>query len=287
MKSVLPRHKVSLVSDCGLKTREISSVSVGQLPVTYAHQDDYYIFGLMEKGQATYELDFSQRTIYPGQLLLIQPGQVHKFGSSQFYEGFALIVDSSYVDKCYTCLFQDVAFSGIEVDVPSECQLELRMLFDLIRKYIPLSESEADKRETYQRIARSLAEAFVGLVAACATSALSLSDRKENRRLEIVRTLNQLLNEHIAINRSPSFYAGLMHISPVYLNEVINDICGVSTSQYIRNMFILNAKRLLAYTSLSVKEIAAQLGVDDSAYLSRIFTSAVGVSPVKFRQNLK
>lgn len=287
MKAVLPQHKVSFVDGYGLRTREISSESVAQAPVGYAHQDDYYIFALMEKGEGIYELDFSLRTISAGQLLVIQPGQVHRFVSSQFYEGFALIVDSSYVDKPYGPLFEDVAFSGAEVEVVSERRKEFRLLFDLIRKYISSSECEAGNGEIYQHITRNLAEAFVGLAAACVTSALALSDRKESRRLEIVRTFSQLLNEHIAVNRRPSFYAGLMHISPVYLNEVVNDICGVSTSQYIRNMLILNAKRLLAHTSLSVKEIAVQLGVDDSAYLSRIFTSAVGVSPVKFRQNLK
>lgn len=46
---------------------------------------------------------------------------------------------------------------------------------------------------------------------------------------------------------------------------------------------MLQAKRLLVHTSLSVKEIADRLGIADCAYFSRLFTQTAGVSPTLFR----
>jgi len=45
------------------------------------------------------------------------------------------------------------------------------------------------------------------------------------------------------------------------------------------------AQRELVYTSLPVKQLAAELGFDDDAYFSRFFRKHTGVSPKVFRAN--
>ena len=77
-----------------------------------------------------------------------------------------------------------------------------------------------------------------------------------------------------------------MNISPVYLNEIVKDITGQSSGQYIKNEIVLLAKRELFHTSDSIKEIAYRLGFTDSAYFTRLFTDVAGVSPGKFRGNI-
>lgn len=58
----------------------------------------------------------------------------------------------------------------------------------------------------------------------------------------------------------------------------------MNVSRYIRSETVLQAKRMLIHTDLTVKEIANGLGCDDAAYFSRLFTPTVGVSPSMFRQ---
>jgi AraC-like DNA-binding protein len=45
----------------------------------------------------------------------------------------------------------------------------------------------------------------------------------------------------------------------------------------------LEAKRQLCYTSQSIKEIAYDLGFEDSAYFSRFFKKSTQVSPIDYR----
>jgi AraC family transcriptional activator of pobA len=47
---------------------------------------------------------------------------------------------------------------------------------------------------------------------------------------------------------------------------------------------MLEAQRLLSYSSLSVKEIADALGFEDESYFNRLFSKVVGVSPGAFRK---
>ena len=71
---------------------------------------------------------------------------------------------------------------------------------------------------------------------------------------------------------------------PVYLNEAVKEVTGTSATLYIRNELILQAKRLLVYTGLAVKEVSDRLGIDDYAYFTRMFTQTTGISPTTFRQ---
>ncbi|MDE6261747.1 MAG: helix-turn-helix domain-containing protein, partial [Muribaculaceae bacterium] len=86
--------------------------------------------------------------------------------------------------------------------------------------------------------------------------------------------------------RRPGFYAERLNISPIYLNEIVKVITGLSASQFIKNEIVLFAKRELFHTSDSVKEIAYRLGFTDNAYFTRLFTETAGVSPGKFRENI-
>lgn len=108
----------------------------------------------------------------------------------------------------------------------------------------------------------------------------------QNRRhIEITLAFKELLSANEQINRNVSHYAESLHISPVYLNEVVKNVTGVSVSRYIQNELILHAKRMLVYTSLTVREISIHLGIDDYAYFTRVFTKAVGISPTLYRKN--
>lgn len=41
----LPRHRVSDISETGIRLRLFSPDNIRETPVNYVHQDDYYIFG--------------------------------------------------------------------------------------------------------------------------------------------------------------------------------------------------------------------------------------------------
>ncbi|MFV0310334.1 MAG: helix-turn-helix domain-containing protein [Dysgonomonas sp.] len=74
-----------------------------------------------------------------------------------------------------------------------------------------------------------------------------------------------------------------MNICPIYLNQAVKAITGLTVSECIRNEIVIQAKRLLFHTNMSIKEIALELGYEDWAYFTRMFSKASSLSPTQFR----
>ena len=96
----------------------------------------------------------------------------------------------------------------------------------------------------------------------------------------------QLLEDHFTVNRSTQFYAGKLNLSLSTFGRKIKRQLGKSPSTLIQDRVILESKKQLHLTYLSVKEIATKLGFDDEHYFSRYFKKHVGISPSKFREQV-
>lgn len=101
---------------------------------------------------------------------------------------------------------------------------------------------------------------------------------------EISRKFSQLVEINYNKLHSVSQYAALLFISPKTLNRKIVREKGTSPNTIIKNRIILQAKRLLVNTDLTVKEISAQLGYDDQSYFVRFFKIQTGESPAEFKK---
>ena len=62
---------------------------------------------------------------------------------------------------------------------------------------------------------------------------------------------------------------------------------GQPASRSVEARLVREARRQLAYTNLSISQIAYALGFIDPAYFSRVFSRATGLSPREFRSRLE
>lgn len=67
------------------------------------------------------------------------------------------------------------------------------------------------------------------------------------------------------------------------LNAVCRRVSGRSAQEVLHARVMLEAKRSLVYTSMTVAEVAYALGFTDPAYFSRFFARRAGVSPAAYR----
>ncbi len=275
----LPQHKALQYSDFGVRLRRIESLASNHAPVTYFHQDDYYIFGLVEEGTGCGIIDFKEQHFSSGDVFLIQPGQVHRFVGSENEEGWMLFADSSFVGSAEKCIFDDFSLFASSFQMDRQRRSELAQIASLLANRMESIEDKLAKTT-----ARRLAETFIGIVAE-AVQDISLQQTKHSsRHIEMVLSFRRLLAEHLATSRQPSYYASLLNISTVYLNEVVKGVTGMNATSYIKNEVVLQAKRMLVHTDFAVKEISDRLGIDDYAYFSRLFTQATGICPTLFRE---
>ena len=102
--------------------------------------------------------------------------------------------------------------------------------------------------------------------------------------IEFFRNFSRLVEIHFRDKHSVMDYADLLAIAPKTLSKKFNRLRLTQPNDIIKDRILLEAKRLLAYSSLSIKEIAYNLGYDDPAYFHRLFSNKLGFTPTSFRK---
>ena len=92
-----------------------------------------------------------------------------------------------------------------------------------------------------------------------------------------------ILERDHARTRSVEHYAKEAGISKRRLGELLGARLGKSTKQVIDERVVLECKRLLAHTDLSVKELAARVGFDEPTNLVKFFRLHAQTTPLAFR----
>ena len=92
-----------------------------------------------------------------------------------------------------------------------------------------------------------------------------------------------LVETHHAALHQVAGYAELLHLSPGYLNERVRHLSGQPALAHIHARLVLEVKRYLFHTGLSVAEISFALGFDDPSYFGRFFRRDTGLSPARYR----
>jgi AraC-like DNA-binding protein len=81
----------------------------------------------------------------------------------------------------------------------------------------------------------------------------------------------------------PSDFADHLSVHVNHLNRVVKEISGKTTSQFIQQRFLQEARPLLLHTSWSISEVAYALGFSDASYFSYCFKRQYQQSPLDFR----
>ena len=104
-----------------------------------------------------------------------------------------------------------------------------------------------------------------------------------NRTDELFNTFLNLLREHCGKERSVEFYATQMGITPKYLSLILKKKSGRNASKLIDEAVVYEAKRLLKYSGLSIREIAIKLNFASQSFFGKYFKQRVGVSPSRYK----
>lgn len=79
-------------------------------------------------------------------------------------------------------------------------------------------------------------------------------------------------------------YADRLNISSRTLTKYVNQSAHRSPLQIINDRILLEAKRQLCHSALSIKEIGYQLGFEDPSYFVKFFKRLTGKMPSEFRK---
>jgi AraC-like DNA-binding protein len=111
-----------------------------------------------------------------------------------------------------------------------------------------------------------------------------LSEKEQQADVEFLRRFSKLVEEHYRKLHSVADYAELLFVTPKNLSKKIGLLSKKTPNEIIKDRIILESKRLLAHTKMTVKEIGYTLNYQDDGYFVRFFTKNTGISPISFRK---
>ncbi len=111
-----------------------------------------------------------------------------------------------------------------------------------------------------------------------------LADESQQSEVQFLRRFSKLVEQHYKTHHTVADYAALLFLTPKNLSKKIGLLSKSTPNDIIKDRIILESKRLLAHTTMTVKEIAYSLNYEDDAYFIRFFTKHTGLSPLSFRK---
>ncbi|WP_264534920.1 AraC family transcriptional regulator [Flavobacterium sp. N1736] len=94
----------------------------------------------------------------------------------------------------------------------------------------------------------------------------------------------ELIHNNIKTHHLVNYYASLLNVTPNHLNKSVKSATGQTATKWIDETILLEAKYLLFQTTLSVSEIAIEVGHEDHSYFSRFFKKYEGITPIQYRK---
>ncbi|MDC7295432.1 helix-turn-helix domain-containing protein [Butyrivibrio sp. DSM 10294] len=108
-------------------------------------------------------------------------------------------------------------------------------------------------------------------------------NKREERSNDIIKTAKQFIEDNYSKDISLDDVSRKVNISPYYFSKIFKDESGLNFIEYLTNLRIDNAKKLLSDTDMSIKEICLSCGYTDPNYFSRSFKKNVGITPTEYK----
>lgn len=119
----------------------------------------------------------------------------------------------------------------------------------------------------------------------CRNEAEELERLRRINRTGVISSMTDYLKRNYADDVSLKSLGELFGMNPVYLGQLFKNTLGVSYKNYLRNLRMEEACRLLNRTDLRVYEVARSVGYKDSDYFTGQFEAVKGMTPGEYRKN--
>lgn len=99
-----------------------------------------------------------------------------------------------------------------------------------------------------------------------------------------VQIVKEYLDAHFTERITLDALADRFYINKFYLTRVFKEQFGQSITNYLLQLRITQAKRMLRFTDHSIEAVAAECGLQDANYFSRLFKKIEGITPGEYRR---
>jgi len=249
------------------------------------HRTNFYHIFLFEISHPVHFVDFEPIQIKPFSLLFIHKDRVHRFDKSLDYEGYVLIFTDDFYcnsesDKKFlkTSILFNPIFEETILEIGQENFNQFHKVFQDID-----DELRLPKEKAIPTILKNLLHNLL-LKAEREITNPGFWEQRRGADLDYAFLFMDLVELKFIKQKNVVEYARQIFISEKRLGQATSKVFGKSPKEIINERVLLEAKRLLGHSNLSIKEIGRELGFEDPAYFVRYFKKRTANTPVEFRE---
>lgn len=249
--------------------------------IPFPHKHNFYHLLVVTNGRGWHEIDFTRYPLERGRVYLMKPTQVHSWQLDKKADGFVIEFEEelfknhpSFAGKIQS-LLQTLPDSFAVSD-----KAEFASLVELCESLLQEYQAAAPDSETLMSL-----ELFTFLIRLSRVRGVQLSPLSPTE--SFATRFFDMIEENYRHHHEVEFYADELHITAKALTMKMTRLTGKAARTLIQERLILEARRLLAYSDMSVSEIATYLGFEDANYFSRFFRIKTKHSPGDFRKTAR
>lgn len=245
----------------------------------HAHADLMQMFVIADGGGRMLVEDVALDFTAPA-LLLVPPGVVHGFSWESESSGSVLTIAQGYFAELvrrYPDLAAVFAVARVLVPTPEAMQQVSAAMATLMREW---GWSAPGHRAAVDAASLALCVAALRLLDTGATAPA----RQPDSRHTLVARFRARVEERFRLRESMASYAAALGTSESRLRAACAHVAAMSPAAILDQRAMLEARRALLYSTLSIAEIGYAIGFADPAYFSRFFLRNEGRSPSTLRR---
>jgi AraC family transcriptional regulator, transcriptional activator of pobA len=258
-----------------LQAIELQLDSIGDGQVREPHRHAYHELIWVHDGHGQHLIDGEVVRFGPRTLTLIAKGQVHQFQQAEGVSAVVVRFDDDWLTGSRRWLFSGGACTAMSV--PADEAPSFEALLDVLRTEIERPAGPESPELRRHLLASVLLWAQRWREAQLEHGGASGTD------VQLHREFQELLERDFAESHEAGHYAAELGVTTGTLSRTLTKLTGRSTKQLITDRVMLEAARLLRFSDLSVKEIAARVGFGDQFAFSKAFKRHRGEAPLDFR----
>lgn len=241
-----------------------------RIVIPYSHIDNHII-------------DFKKTAITPNGIFFTGKNKVHLFDPSGNYDGIAIGFTENFIcrnEEEFMLLMQEPLFNnpGWEMIAPDNMQPYLDIINNIAQE---LKTQEQDIIQS--QLIRNLLHNFI---------LLSIREYKKHQHSEVVlgtdaRIAHQyklMVVNHFKTTRTVAAYAGMLNVTEKRLNQATSSVLKLTAKAVFDEQLIIEAKRMVSFTTMSIKEIGFELGFSQATHFTKFFIKHIGMPPGTFRE---
>ncbi len=249
----------------------------GARSIDEPHKHDFFIVILFEHGAGIHTIDFEAYQIEDSQVHMVFPDQVHQWEMKPETVGYQLMISREW----FGSFMDSLRFSASYYQKHPVFGISEKIQQELLQEFRSIQQALTEK-EVFWEVIRTRIQLIALILSK--TVETTFKDTEVYHSNPLISKFRTLVDAHFKNERSVSFYAEKLNVTANYLNVLCKKNLNLAASAFIQERILLESKRLLKGSEMTVKDIVYELGFYDHASFSKFFKAQTGISPSQFRE---